>query len=94
MPNPDQPTAPNEHCSHAGEHDETRNRTFSLNSPQFHASFARNRAWIPNGALPPEPHWPREETHVSVAADDGEAAGDAFGAWLRHLQAGRIGAAK
>ena len=32
-------------------------RTFSLNSPEFHEAVRRprERAWIPNGALPPDP---------------------------------------
>ena len=78
MANPDQPTAPNQ-------------RTFSLNSPEFHASFTRDRAWIPSGALPAEPRWPREDTLVSVAADDSEAADDAFRSWIGHVHAGRLG---
>jgi hypothetical protein len=32
-------------------------RTFALNSPEFHEAVRepRERPWIPNGALPPEP---------------------------------------
>lgn len=38
-------------------------RTFSLNSPEGHAALCtpRERPWIANGALPPEPRaWNRE----------------------------------
>jgi hypothetical protein len=79
MTDDDQPTAPNM-------------RSFALNDPAFHASFgSSSSAWIPNGALPPEPRWARAQPSLSVAAEDGLAASDAVGEWLRHLAAGRIG---
>jgi hypothetical protein len=50
----DQPTAPNQ-------------RTYSLNSPEAHAALCpRSEAWIPNGALPREPRWPRPSDEMWV----------------------------
>lgn len=68
-------------------------RSFSLNSPEAYEALCgdRERPWIPNGALPREPRWPRGESPVWVnAATDAEAE-DAVRAWLWHVEAGRIG---
>ena len=68
-------------------------RSFTLNSPQFYEAACRpsERPWIPNGALPREARWPRGESAVSVAAETHDAAEGAFGAWLAHIDAGRLG---
>jgi len=67
-------------------------RTFGMNSREFYEAVCepRERPWIPNGALPREPRWPRGGSGVSVAAETEDAAAEAFGEWLRHLEAGRI----
>lgn len=61
-------------------------RTFSMNSPEFHEAVCepRERPWIPNGALPREPRWPRADSNVSVLAESDEDAGAAVRSWLRH----------
>ena len=43
-------------------------RTFSLNSREFHEAVCepRERPWIPNGALPREPRWPKADDGVWV----------------------------
>ena len=68
-------------------------RTFSLNSREFYEAVCprEDRPWIPNGALPREPRWPRRTKGPLVSAEDDEAAEDAARAWLAHLDAGRIG---
>jgi hypothetical protein len=68
-------------------------RSFSLNSPEaYEAMGAReDRPWIPNGALPREPRWPRADDGVFVNAETDDAAADAVGEWRRHVDAGRIG---
>ena len=68
-------------------------RSFSLNSPEAYEALGgrREQAWIPNGALPREPKWGRRESPVWVNADTDEDAQRAFGEWLAHVQAGRIG---
>jgi hypothetical protein len=50
-------TAPNEHCGHAGEHAETRNRSFGLNSREFYEAVREpiEPPWIMAGSLPREP---------------------------------------
>ena len=76
----DQPTAPNQ-------------RSFSLNSPEAYEALCgrRERPWIPNGALPREPKWPRGDSSVSIRAENDAEAMDAFSEWMRHVDAGRIG---
>ena len=74
-------------------------RTFSLNSPEFYEAVCprEDRLWIPNGALPREPHWGRRSDPLIVSGvklhqqfqDEDEA--DAFSRWLAHVEAGRIG---
>jgi hypothetical protein len=68
-------------------------RTFSMNSREFYEAVCepRERPWIPNGALPREPRWPRPSSGVSVDAETDDAAAEAFGEWRRHVQAGRLG---
>jgi len=68
-------------------------RTFGLNSPEFYEAVCDpgERPWIPNGALPREPRWPRDGDGVSVSAETHDAAVEAFEAWRRHVEAGRIG---
>lgn len=68
-------------------------RTFSLNSPEAYEALGgrREEAWIPNGALPKEPRWPRGESAVWVNAEDDAAAAEAFRAWQAHVEGGRIG---
>ena len=82
MPAPDdeQPTAPNQ-------------RTFSLNSREFHGLVCEPREWpwIPNGALAREPQRAPANDGVWLDAETREAAVDAFGEWRRHVEAGRIG---
>lgn len=87
-------------------------RTFSLNSRgiederrsasptegQFYGAVCapRERAWIPNGALPRECEhgWcagPFETQHSMVVFAEGEeVATDTVGEWLRHVEAGVI----
>ena len=68
-------------------------RSFGLNSPEFYESVCRreDRPWIPNGALPREPNYPREPDYVSVSAESEAEAQDAIRGWLAHVEAGRIG---
>jgi hypothetical protein len=67
--------APNEHYRHAGEHAETRNRSFTLNSREFHEAVARGtEAWIANGALPRDPR-PRDLDVVVEAGRKGPRHG-------------------
>ena len=89
----EEPTTPHEDCSDTGAHPETHNRTFSLNSPEFYEAVCgrRERPWIPNGALPREPNWPRQNDGPSISAGDDGSAQGAFREWLGHVQAGRIG---
>ncbi|HEX5237509.1 MAG TPA: hypothetical protein VFW39_03485 [Sphingomicrobium sp.] len=47
--------------------------------------------WIPNGALPREPRWPRGDSSVSVRAETDAEAVDALREWMQHVDAGRIG---
>jgi hypothetical protein len=78
---------------HAGEPAAPVLRTFSLKSPEAYDAMCPrpDRPWIPNGALPREPR-PRDEADgVWVSAEDEDVAGRAFGDWLAHVQAGRIG---
>jgi hypothetical protein len=67
-------------------------RSFSLKSAEANEALCprADRPWIPNGALPREPRWPRGGEGVWVDAGDGEAAEEAFGEWRRHVEAGRI----
>ena len=67
-------------------------RSFGLNSPEFYEAVCepRERPWIPNGALPRDPRWPRPDCGAWVAAENEEAAGEAFSDWLAHVEAGRI----
>lgn len=67
-------------------------RTFSLNSEEGHEAICGPRSrhiWGPS--LPPEPRWPRKPADVRVSAETGDAAAEAFGEWLGHVEAGRIG---
>jgi len=68
-------------------------RSFKLNSDEAYAALCprAERPWIANGALPREPKWPRGESSVWVAAENEAEAGEAFKAWLGHVEAGRIG---
>ena len=81
-------------------------RTFGMNSREFYEAVCepRERPWIPNGALPREPRWPRGGSGVWVSGaqpvrgtgehcltETDDAAAEAFGEWLRHVEAGRIG---
>jgi hypothetical protein len=68
-------------------------RSFSLNSPEAYEALCprAERPWIPNGALPRQPRWPRGESNVSVAAADEDEAEGAVREWVRHVEAGRIG---
>jgi hypothetical protein len=68
-------------------------RSFSLNSAEAYEALCprADRPWIANGALPREPRWPREGGGVWVDAGDDDAAGEAFGEWRRHVEAGRVG---
>ena len=68
-------------------------RSVSLNSPEAYDALCgrRERPWIPNGALPREPKWPRGQSPVSVRAENDAEAMDAFSEWMRHVDAGRIG---
>jgi hypothetical protein len=88
----DQPTAPNQ-------------RSFSLKSGEAEAALrepCEPHVWA--GGLPREPRWPQppEEAWGGSAqlvrgtsehghADDNEAGGTAFGEWLGHMEARRIG---
>ena len=89
----DEPKAPNQ-------------RSFSLNSPEAYEALCgrRERPWIPNGALPREPKWPRGDSsdggaqlvrgtgeHCHVRAETDAQAMDALSEWMRHVDAGRIG---
>ena len=67
-------------------------RTFNLNSPEAYEALCRpeDRPWIPNGALPREPRWGHRPDPVAVQAESEAEAGDAFRAWLWHLESGRI----
>jgi hypothetical protein len=67
MTDPDPPTAPNEHCRHAGEHAETRNRSFGLNSEFYEAVCEPEaRPWIAAGSLPREPRSREREVIVEA----------------------------
>jgi hypothetical protein len=68
-------------------------RSFSLKSAEGYEALCprADRPWIANGALPREPRWPREGEGVWVDAPDDDAAGEALGEWLRHVEARRIG---
>jgi hypothetical protein len=68
-------------------------RTFGMNSREFYEAVCepRERPWIPNGALPREPRWPRGGSGVSVAAENDAQADHALREWMRHVEAGRIG---
>ena len=68
-------------------------RTFKLNSPEAYEALCgrRERPWIPNGALPREPRWPRGESPVWVDAETEDDAGRAVSEWLGHVGAGHIG---
>jgi hypothetical protein len=68
-------------------------RSFSLKSAEAYEALCprAERPWIANGALPREPRWPRAGEGVWVDAGDDDAAAEAFGEWLRHVEAGRIG---
>jgi len=68
-------------------------RTFTLNSPEAYEALCgrRERPWIPNGALPREPLRPRGDSSVSIRAETEAEAEDALRAWMRHVDAGRIG---
>lgn len=70
-------------------------RTFNLDSDEAHAVLCRreDRPWIPNGALPREPPWDHRPDPVAVQTETEAEAGDAFRAWLRHVEDGRLGAA-
>jgi hypothetical protein len=83
-----QPSAPNEHRSHAGAHGKKRNRTFSLNSRKFYEAVCppENRLWMAT-----RPHWPRPSEGPSISAEDDVAAEEAARDWMHHLEAGRIG---
>lgn len=73
------PTAPNQ-------------RSFTLNSPEFYEAACEpsERPWIPNGALPREPKWPRASSAVSVIAETHDEAAAAIGEWARHVEAGGL----
>jgi hypothetical protein len=68
-------------------------RSFSLNSPEAYEALCDpvDRPWIPNGALPREPHWPRGPAAVPVMAESRDDASEVFRSWLAYLGAGRIG---
>lgn len=76
----DQPRAPNM-------------RSFSLSSVEAYEALGgrSDRPWIPNGALPREPKWPRGDSNLSVRAETDAEAMEAFSEWMRHVDAGRIG---
>jgi hypothetical protein len=83
----DEPNAPNP-CPEPSR----RMRSFSLKSEEAEAALCVPRdPWVWAGGLPREPRWPRPPEGVWVCADDGQEAGDAFGDWLGHVEAGRIG---
>jgi len=69
-------------------------RSFSLNSPEAYEALGgrRERPWIPNGALPREPRWPRGDSSVSVRAETDAEAEDALREWVRHVERGGLGA--
>ena len=71
----------------------TGQRSFSLNSAEAHEALCEpaDRPWIPNGALPSEPRWPRRPATVPIFAENEADAADAFRHWLSHVEAGRIG---
>jgi hypothetical protein len=79
----DEPSAPNQ-------------RTFSLNSDEAYEALCprAERPWIPNGALPREPRWPKADHGVWVDAETDDAAADADGEWRRHVEAGRVGSTR
>lgn len=69
-------------------------RSFALNSREAHEVLCAREdfnPWIRNGALRPDPRWPRKAAEVSMAAESEAGADDAFKSWLRHVEAGRIG---
>ena len=68
-------------------------RSFTLNSPEIYEAACRpsERPWIPNGALPRGARRPDRSEGVSVVAETHDAAEGAFGAWLAHIDAGRLG---
>lgn len=68
-------------------------RSFSLDSPEAYEALGgrSNEAWIPNGALPREPRWPRGKSPLWVLGGDQDAADDAVREWLAHVESGRIG---
>jgi len=67
-------------------------RNFSLNSPEAYEALCEpvDRPWIPNGALPQEPRWPRKVAAVPVMAENEADAGEAFKQWLTHVEVGRM----
>jgi hypothetical protein len=67
-------------------------RSFGLNSPKFYEAVceARQRPWIPSGALPRESSWSRGESPMRVNAENDEAAGGAVRDWLWHVEGGRF----
>jgi len=69
-------------------------RTFGMNSREFYEAVCepRERPWIPNGALPREPRWPRGDSSVSVRAETDAEAEDALREWVRHVERGGLGA--
>jgi hypothetical protein len=71
-------------------------RSFSLKSAEAYEALCprADRPWIANGALPREPRWRREGEGVWVDAGDDDAAAEAFGEWLGHVEAGRIGGSR
>jgi len=67
-------------------------RTFSLNSREFTEAVApAPEAHVWAGGLPREARWPRAAEGPSVSAGNDEATGEAFGEWVGHVEAGRIG---
>jgi hypothetical protein len=67
-------------------------RSFSLESEEAEAALCVPRdPWVWPGGLPREPRWPRPVEEVRVCAEDDQAAGEGFGDWLGHVEAGRIG---
>jgi hypothetical protein len=67
-------------------------RSFSLKSEDADAALCVPRdPWVWAGGLPREPRWPRPAEGVTVCAEDDEAAGEAFGEWLAHVEAGKVG---
>lgn len=68
-------------------------RTFSLNSREFYEAMTPPRdpnIWA--GGLPRDPVRQHPSGGPCVRADSEAEAGEAFAAWLGHVEAGRIGA--